>query len=98
VLGEKSNMKLWLILLLFHARRLHPYRKTCRLMSANMLRKQAKKKRPVLQLGGQAALHIQSLHPNKAWKSWVQGLPEDVVDDLHVGCVSCRREDAGDMG
>jgi hypothetical protein len=40
VLEEKSNMKLWLILVLFHMKRLHPYRKMCRLMSANMLQKQ----------------------------------------------------------
>jgi hypothetical protein len=39
VLGAKSKMKFWLILVLFHMNRLHPYRKQCRLMSANMLQK-----------------------------------------------------------
>lgn len=37
VLGLKSNMKLWLILVLFHMNKLQPYKNMCRLISANML-------------------------------------------------------------
>ena len=37
VFGAKSKMKFWLIRVLFHMNRLHPYKKQCRLMSANML-------------------------------------------------------------
>jgi len=90
VLEEKSNMKLWLILVLFHMKRLHPYRKTCRLMSANILQKQ----RPsaVLPFGGKIVVHPIGL------KSWIQKLPEDMVNNLHVCCVSGRGENAGDMG
>ena len=39
VLGENSNMKLWLILVLFHMYRLHPYINKCRLSNANTLHK-----------------------------------------------------------
>lgn len=39
VLGENSKMKLQLILVPFHMKRLHPYRNTCKLSRANMLHK-----------------------------------------------------------
>jgi hypothetical protein len=37
VLGENSNMKLWLILVDFHMYKLHPYINKCRLNNANTL-------------------------------------------------------------
>jgi hypothetical protein len=39
VFGAKSKMKFWLILVLFHMKRLQPYKKQCRLIRANMLYK-----------------------------------------------------------
>jgi hypothetical protein len=90
VLEEKSKMKLWLILVPFHMERLHPYRKTCRLMSANMLQKPKKK--------AVSKEVIKTAYIVASRELGFQELPEDMVNDLHVGCVSGRRENAGDMG